>query len=67
MKVCTETHFAPSFGEIPAGSLWADDSPYLVDESKFAPVEEAPAAPVKRKPVRKFGQPAVEVEVSDDD
>lgn len=38
MKVCVETHRVASFGEIPEGSLWADDSPYLEDASKFADV-----------------------------
>jgi len=35
MKRCIETHTVPSFGEIPVGSLWDDDSPYLEDISKF--------------------------------
>jgi hypothetical protein len=40
MKVCVETHEAPGFGTIPEGSLWEDDSPYLVDEDKFVDVLE---------------------------
>ena len=43
MKRCIEAHVVASFGEIPVGSLWADDSPYIEDDSKFvdadAPVE----------------------------
>ena len=31
MKRCTVTHQAPTFGTIPAGSLWDDDSPYVDD------------------------------------
>lgn len=46
MKVCIETHHVPIFGEIPEGSLWADDSPYLKDPSKFVDVLDA-------KPARK--------------
>jgi len=54
MKVCTETHHVASFGEIPAGSLWADDSPFVVESDKFAEVPTAgEAAPVK-PPLRKF-------------
>ena len=26
MKVCTVAHVSPGFGEVPVGSLWADDS-----------------------------------------
>lgn len=62
MKVCTVTHTVPSFGEIPTGSLWADDSPYLVEVDCFADVDEEPA-PVKPKPaVRKFGAKPAPVE-----
>ena len=62
MKVCTIAHHVPTFGDIPEGSLWADDSPYVVELDKFADVyEEKPPAP-KKKPARKFGQyPIVEV------
>ena len=66
MKRCTQTHNAPGFGEIPEGSLWADDSPYLLDGSKFEDVDEAPAPVRKKQPVRKFGAP-VEVEATDGD
>lgn len=38
MKVCIEAHRVASFGEIPEGSLWDDDSPYIVDDAKFADV-----------------------------
>lgn len=46
MKVCIEAHVSPLFGEIPAGSLWADDSPFVLDDFAhcFADVlEERPA------------------------
>lgn len=56
MKRCTEDHHAPGFGLIPAGSLWADDSPYVIEADKFADVDEAPApAKPKKAPARKFG------------
>ena len=50
MKVCIEAHHVPSFGEIPEGSLWDDDSPYVVDESKFADVHDEKPAPRAAKP-----------------
>lgn len=59
MKICTTTHTVASFGTIPAGSLWADDSPYVTDLSLFAdvdaPVGEKPK-PVKKAAARKFGE-----------
>ncbi len=56
MKLCVTAHVSPLFGEIPVGSLWADDSPYVLGD--FADcfvdvVEDAPPA-VPVKPVRKF-------------
>ena len=42
MLRCIEAHIVPSFGEIPVGSLWADDSPYVTDESLFVDAD-APA------------------------
>ena len=64
MKICVETHTVTGFGVIPEGSLWADDSPFVVEVDKCAPVETTPA-PVRKKPaVRKFGQP---VEATDGD
>ena len=56
MLRCTQTHTVASFGEIPEGSLWADDSPYVVDADLFEPMDDTPAAPVKKKPTRKFGE-----------
>lgn len=58
MKVCTITHDCPGFGTIPAGSLWADDSPYVTEANAanfddVAPAEVAPAKP--KTPPRKFG------------
>lgn len=60
MKRCIAAHKAPGFGAIPEGSLWADDSPYLLDEhaDKFEDVD-APAEvekPKRKPPVRKFGE-----------
>jgi hypothetical protein len=52
MKVCIETHLVAAFGEIPEGSLWDDDSPYLVDESKFVDVDDPPE-PEPAKPKTK--------------
>lgn len=60
MKRCIQEHKAFGFGVVPVGSLWADDSPYLSDDTAhcFELVDDPPApAPVKR-PTRKFGQPA---------
>lgn len=57
MKVCIEAHVSPLFGEIPAGSLWADNSPYVLDDFAhcFADVDEPAEEPVdSSKPVRKF-------------
>lgn len=33
MKRCHTTHHVQAFGEIPAGSLWDDDSPYITDDN----------------------------------
>lgn len=58
MKRCIQEHTVDAFGTIPVGSLWADDSPYVIEADCFEQVDETPApAPVKR-PTRKFGQPA---------
>lgn len=68
MKVCITTHAHPSFGEIPVGSLWADDSPYVVEPDHFADVADEAPAPPKPKVTRKFGQkPAPEEVVVDGD
>lgn len=62
MKRCIEEHTVASFGTIPVGSLWADDSPFVLDEhaAKFEPVDEpAPVEkPAKKAPAvtRKFGE-----------
>ena len=56
MKVCVTAHVSPLFGEVPVGSLWADDSPYVLDDFAdcFVAVleDEVPVKPVKV--VRKF-------------
>ena len=48
MKVCIREHVSPAFGVIPVGSLWDDDSPYLVEADAFADVLED-------KPTKKTG------------
>jgi len=59
MKVCTVEHDAPGFGTVPGGSLWDDDSPYVIAADCFADVADKPVAVAKRV-TRKFGQPAEE-------
>lgn len=49
MKRCVEEHTVPSFGVIPVGSLWEDDSPYVVEAGKFV---DADAPDPKPKPAR---------------
>lgn len=46
MKVCVIEHTVDSFGVIPVGSLWADDSPYLSDKTAayFDEVDESEGA-----------------------
>lgn len=64
MKRCTETHTVAGFGEIPAGSLWEDDSPFVLDDhaDKFEPVDADPAPPAVKPKPRKFGQKATTTE-----
>lgn len=40
MKVCITEHTVPSFGVIPVGSLWDDDSPYATKAKCFATVAD---------------------------
>lgn len=43
MKVCTVEHEVPTFGTIPVGSLWDDESPYVLKKNaKFFADVEAP-------------------------
>jgi hypothetical protein len=58
MKRCIQEHTVDAFGTIPVGSLWADDSPYLSDDTAdlFEPVDDTPAVTAKKKPTRKFGE-----------
>jgi hypothetical protein len=51
MKRCTIEHHVDEFGTIPAGSLWADDSHFIVQPDKFEDVPEADPglAPLSRK------------------
>ncbi len=62
MKRCITTHTVTTFGEIPAGSLWDDDSPFLTDDTAGYFVDaDAPADPEPElKPVRKFKPKAVD-------
>ena len=54
MKRCTQEHEVPTFGTIPVGSLWADESPYVTDLTMFADVDDAPEPPKAKKAARKF-------------
>ena len=47
MRRCIEAHEVPGFGAIPVGSLWADGSPFLLDEhaGKFEIVPEVVDVP----------------------
>lgn len=53
MKRCIKAHHVDAFGDIPVGSLWADDSPYIEHEGNFvdaetpAPVKTSAAKPAK--------------------
>jgi hypothetical protein len=44
MKRCIEAHHVATFGDIPVGSLWADDSPYVTDDALFVDAD-APEVP----------------------
>ena len=45
MKRCIKAHSVASFGDIPVGSLWDDDSPYIEDEGNFVDDNEPPVKP----------------------
>jgi hypothetical protein len=51
MKRCTIEHHVDAFGTIPAGSLWDDDSHFIVDPHLFEDVPEPDPglAPLSRK------------------
>lgn len=62
MKVCIREHVVPSFSDQPiaVGTLWADDSPYVVELDCFAEVlddkpaeAEKPSWPVKKSGAKK--------------
>jgi hypothetical protein len=55
MKRCIKAHTVASFGAIPEGSLWDDDSPYLEEPSNFVDADKppAPVRPVVKKSVAK--------------
>ena len=59
MKRCITAHTVDAFGDIPLGSLWPDDSPFLLDEhadcfEDVVPLT-APEPATSAQPVRKFG------------
>jgi len=60
MKRCVEEHTVPSFGTIPVGSLWEDESPFVLAEHSDKFISDAlpqPAEkPAKKAPARKFGE-----------
>jgi hypothetical protein len=57
MKVCITEHVVPSFGTVPVGSIWDDDSPYLEQPEHFADVsDEKPKAKPTRHHVPKFSE-----------
>ena len=49
MKRCIKAHHVESFGQIPVGSLWADDSPYVTDDDHFVDADKPPARPAPVK------------------
>lgn len=55
MKRCIVEHVVPSFGVIPVGSLWDDDSPYVREAAAFEDVDAETPASAPKPPVRKFG------------
>lgn len=59
MKRCITAHTVASFGDIPEGSLWSDESPFVLEENAACFVQvEALTVPEPAKPaapVRKFG------------
>ena len=55
MKRCTQDHHAPGFGLVPAGSLWDDDSPYVIEADLFEDVETPAPMKPKKATTRKFG------------
>ena len=50
----TQPPEVPTFGTIPEGSLWADDSPFVTDLGLFEPVADAEPEPKPKPVVRKF-------------
>lgn len=52
MKRCIKAHTVASFGPVPVGSLWADDSPFIEDESAFVDADAVVPAEVAVSPVK---------------
>ena len=48
MLRCTQSHEVPTFGTIPEGSLWADDSPFVTDVGMFEPMADAEPEPTAK-------------------
>lgn len=42
MLRCVIEHVVPSFGTIPVGSLWDDDSPFVTERNAFEDADPAP-------------------------
>jgi hypothetical protein len=40
MKRCIKAHHVDAFGDIPVGSLWADDSPYIEVPANFVDADK---------------------------
>jgi len=50
MKRCIKAHHVTKFGDIPVGSLWDDDSPYITEAANFVDISKVTKDKVK-KPV----------------
>ncbi len=55
MKRCITAHEVKSFGAIPEGSLWDDESPFVTDLALFEDVPDEDSPKPAKAPVRKFG------------
>lgn len=53
MLRCVREHEAPGFGTVPVGSLWVDDSEYVVDRSAFVDADAKPKAATKKAAAKK--------------
>ena len=53
MKRCVKAHDAAGFGQIPVGSLWDDDSPYITDDNADCFADVAEPADDEPKPAKR--------------